>query len=254
MIIDADVHLSPLTEYETNMNLEKLLAAMEESGVDKALCWAHRPYVRDRLSEVQKYLYESMKRFPDRILGFGWIDPRLGMQAARDELHRCLYEYGFYGIKFNGSQNEHLNDDPDLVLPLVEEIARCGSVLALHTGADACENTHPLRVRNIAKRYPELRILMVHMGGASSSDLSLSAIEVAKECKNVTIIGSEIGTRALLKAIRELGADRVCFGSDTPFGVMRAEVGKYQGMLKGVATEEEKELIFSGNIRRVLGV
>ena len=114
MIIDADVHLSPLTEYETNMNLEKLLAAMEESGVDKALCWAHRPYVRDRLSEVQKYLYESMKRFPDRILGFGWIDPRLGMQAARDELHRCLYEYGFYGIKFNGSQNEHLNDDPDL--------------------------------------------------------------------------------------------------------------------------------------------
>ena len=38
MIIDADVHLSPLREYETNMNAEMLMESMEEAGVDKALC------------------------------------------------------------------------------------------------------------------------------------------------------------------------------------------------------------------------
>ncbi len=46
MIIDADVHLSPLREYETNMNAEMLMESMEEAGVDKALCWVHRPYIR----------------------------------------------------------------------------------------------------------------------------------------------------------------------------------------------------------------
>lgn len=125
MMIDADVHLSPLKEYETNMDAEMLIKSMEESGVDKALCWGHRPYVRSMLREIQRYLYESSKRYPDKILGFGWIDPRLGRANARDELHRCLYEYGFYGVKFNGAQNEHMNDDPDMVLPLIEEPASC---------------------------------------------------------------------------------------------------------------------------------
>ena len=49
MIIDADVHLSPLREYETNMNAEMLMESMEEAGVDKALCWVHRPYIRSML-------------------------------------------------------------------------------------------------------------------------------------------------------------------------------------------------------------
>lgn len=147
-----------------------------------------------------------------------------------------------------------MNDDPEMVLPLVEEIARCNAVLALHMGADAYEGTHPHRVRNIAKRYPELKILMVHMGGAALSDLSASAIEVAKECPNVTIIGSDIRARSLLKGIREVGPDRICFGSDTPFEVMRAEVAKYKALLQGVVGEEEKELIFHKNISRVLGI
>ena len=92
------------------------------------------------------------------------------------------------------------------------------------------------------------------MGGAALSDLSASAIEVAKECPNVTIIGSDIRARPLLKGIREVGPDRVCFGSDTPFEVMRAEVAKYKALLQGVVSEEEKEMIFHKNISRVLGL
>ena len=77
---------------------------------------------------------------------------------------------------------------------------------------------------------------------------------MAKECPNVTIIGSDIRARSLLKGIREVGPDRICFGSDTPFEVMRAEVAKYKALLQGVVGEEEKELIFHKNISRVLGI
>ena len=68
--------------------------------------------------------------------------------------------------------------------------------------------------------------------------ISASAIEVAKECPNVTIIGSDIRARPLLKGIREVGPDRICFGSDTPFEVMRAEVAKYKALLQGVVGED----------------
>ena len=38
MIIDADVHLSPLREYETNMNAEMLMESMEEAVPENQRC------------------------------------------------------------------------------------------------------------------------------------------------------------------------------------------------------------------------
>jgi len=254
MIIDADVHISPLTEYASNTNAEKLIGLMDEAGVDKAMCWVQRPYSRNRLDEILKYQYEAVKKYPDRLIGYGWVDPMLGVDVARDMIKRCLNDYGFYGIKFNGCQNEHFNDDPVLVEPLIEEIIKANSTLAFHTGADAPELTHPYRLMHIAKKFPELKILMVHMGGASFHDLSHAAIEVAKECPNVYLIGSGIRTYPIIKAVKTLGAGRVCFGSDTPFEWMKVEVARYNTMLEGLVTEEEKDKIMYKNIADVIGL
>jgi predicted TIM-barrel fold metal-dependent hydrolase len=83
-------------------------------------------------------------------------------------------------------------------------------------------------------------------------DLSDAAIEMAQECPNLTLIGSAVRPRAILKAIKTLGADRVCFGSDTPFELMHVEVAKYNALLEREVTPEEKRLIMAGNIARLL--
>jgi predicted TIM-barrel fold metal-dependent hydrolase len=59
---------------------------------------------------------------------------------------------------------------------------------------------------------------------------------------------------AVLKAIKVLGADRVCFGSDTPFALMRVEVAKYNALLDGEVTPEEKQMIMADNIARLMGL
>ena len=66
-------------------------------------------------------------------------------------------------MKLNGAQNSYYIDDLELTGSIIEEIAQSGKVLAFHVGADAYEYTHPFRVAKIAKMYPELKILMVHM-------------------------------------------------------------------------------------------
>ena len=58
----------------------------------------------------------------------------------------------------------------------------------------------------------------------------------------------------ILKAIRTLGADRLCFGSDTPFSLMHVEVAKYRALLEGEVTPEEEALIMGGNIARLFGL
>jgi predicted TIM-barrel fold metal-dependent hydrolase len=253
MIIDADTHISPTGEDAMAITYGALLRRMDHAGVDKALTWLRPPYMRE-IAESNAYVYEATQHHPDRILGFGWADPHLGVERSKDDVKRCIYEYGFCGVKLNGAQNSYYIDDPMLSLPLVEEIAKTGKLLAFHVGTDAYEATHPFRVAKVAKMFPELRILMAHMGGVAHHDLSNAAIEMAQECPNLFLIGSAVRARAILKAIKMLGASRVCFGSDTPFELMHVEVAKYHALLEDEVTLEEKQQVMGGNIARLVGL
>lgn len=253
MIIDADTHISPTGEDAMAITIEELVRRLDRAGVDRALTWLRPPYMRE-IDDSNAYVHEATQRYPDRILGFGWADPHLGLENAKEAIRRCIDDYGFYGVKLNGAQNSYYIDDPKLSLPLVEEIARTGKLLAFHVGTDAYETTHPFRVAKVARMFPELQILMVHMGGVAHHDLSNAAIEIARECPNLFLVGSGVRSRAILKAIKTLGAERVCFGSDTPFEVTHVEVAKYHALLEGEVTPQEKQLIMAGNIARLMGL
>ena len=248
MIIDADVHITTTGE---GIAIEELIRRMEKAGVDKALTWLQPPYMRE-IDGLNEYVYKAVRSYPEKILGFGWADPNLGIGKARDMVKKCIYEYGFYGVKMNGAQNSYFIDDPVRAMPVVEEIAKTGKIIAFHVGADAYEFTNPFRVAKIARLYPEMQVLMVHMGGAGFPNMSRAAIEAALECPNMTMIGSAIGSYAILNAIRQLGAGRVCFGSDTPFEPMHVELAKYNALLDGELSEEEKYNVMAGNIIRLL--
>jgi len=253
MIIDADTHISPTGEDAMAITVDELLRRMDRAGVSKALTWLRPPYMRE-IDGSNAYVYQAMKRHPDRILGFGWADPRLGVDRAKDMVRRCIEEYGFFGVKLNGAQNSYYIDDPVLSIPVIEEIARTGKLLAFHVGTDAFEQTHPFRVGKIARQFPQVQILVVHMGGVGFADLSNAAVEIAQEYPNLTLIGSAVRAVAVLKAIKTLGAHRVCFGSDTPFALMHVELAKYNALLDGEVSEGEKEDIMAGNIARLMGL
>jgi predicted TIM-barrel fold metal-dependent hydrolase len=252
MIIDADVHISPTPESGNSISHEELLKRMEKARVNKAVTWLQPPYLRE-VDKANAYVYEAMQKHPDKILGFGWVDPNLGVEKAKKAVNKYAHEYGFYGIKLNGAQNNFYIDDPILSIPVIEEIAETGKLLAFHVGADAYDRTNPFRVAKIAKRFPMLQILMVHMGGVAFDDLTDAAIEVAKECSNLTLIGSGVRSNPILKAIRTLGSSRICFGSDTPFEPMHVEVARYEALLDGLS-EKDRFNVMAGNIARLLSL
>lgn len=254
MIIDADVHMTPYRTRGVGMQAEELIERMDNSGVDAALTWVQLPYVRTELDVVQKNLYEKSKLYPKRFYPIGWADPTLGVDVAIDTVKRCVEEYGFYGVKLNGKQNDFRIDDPKISMPVVEAIAKTGKVMAFHIGADGYDKTHPYKLMKIAKLYPESKILMVHMGGVAFDDLSKEAIEVAQECPNVTLVGSGVRIPSILNAVQTLGAHRVCFGSDTPFELMWVCIAQYEALFKKILTPEEFDMIMYKNIANVLGI
>lgn len=252
MIIDADCHLSSQKFDSLAIMAGDLVETMDKAGVGRALIWLKPPYDKNIDPENQT-IYAATKAYPGRFLPMGWTNPRLGQQRAADIIRQCYEGYGFLGIKFNGAQDEYVIDDDRLVMPLIEMAAGYGKPIAFHIGADYYENTHPYRLRRIAQTFPEITFLMVHMGGAGTPPLARSAIEAAQACPNMVLIGSAIDERYVLNALNTLGTDRICFGSDTPFGLMHVRLAMYRALLRDFS-DEDQEKIFCENIIRAMGI
>ena len=251
MIIDADCHISSARHDEYAMTAEDLLPLMDRAEIDRALIWLKPPY--DRAIEPEnEAVHRAVEQHSDRFIGFGWTNPRLGEERAAAAIDRCIEEYGFLGVKFNGAQDGYVIDD-ERVLPLIERVTSRGRIVAFHIGGDFPENTHPMRLGSIAREFPQATFLMIHMGGAAFPALERAAIEVASEHQNVHVIGSAIHERAILQAVDSLGAERVSFGSDMPFFLNHVRLGMYRAMLRD-HPERDAELILGGNMVRLLGL
>lgn len=248
-IIDFDTHIAAKKE-NIALNAEDLLQAMDKAGTDKAVCWPMVTYTR-QISNDNRAIWEASKKYPDRIIPFGGVNPRLGTEEAMNELNLCIDEYGFKGVKLNGGRDQYYIDDPVLAMPLISKIAEKKLILALHSGHKDPVFSHPFIVGKIAKLFPQLTIIMVHMGGPQG--LHDAAIQVCKECPNIYPAASSSLPKAIIKAIKELGPERVLFATDTPFSLGYTEAAVYDAILKDFDTRT-RELVMGGNAARILNL
>ncbi len=249
MLIDADCHIAAGSH---GIGVDELLRRLDAAGVEKAVCWPMVTYTRDIYPDNHA-IYHGYRTHPDRIIPFCGVNPKLGVQQAREELKRCIEDYGVLGVKLNGARDSYYIDDPELSLPLVQTIAERGIALAFHCGANDFERTHPFRIASISDAFPNLRIMIVHMGGGAHPSMSNAAIDLAKRYPNWWLIDSEAGYRDVHRALQALGADRVCYGSDTPFVPMRFEWGIRQVVYQDLSAAE-RAMVFGNNIARLLGL
>jgi hypothetical protein len=251
MIVDADCHISSHKFDGLAITADELIAQMDRNGVDKALIWLKPPYNKD-IAPENRAVYDASKHYPGRFLPFGWANPRLGDEVTRAAIRQCFEEFGFLGIKFNGAQDGYVIDDAT-VLPHIEYAASFGKPLAFHSGADFYENTHPYRLGHIAGLFPQTRFLLIHIGGAGTPALDRAAIETAQAHPNITLIGSNVGEHAILRAITVLGADRVCFGSDAPFRMQHVQLAMVRALLRDLP-EAAQSAVLGGTILRTCGL
>lgn len=251
MIIDADCHISAHAP-EHGISVDALLRQLDALGIDRAVCWPMVSYTRE-IAADNRVIYEGYKAHPDRIIPFGGVNPRLGLNQARDELKRYIEEYGFKGVKLNGARDAYYIDDPQLSLPLVQMTAEAGIVLAFHCGVNDFEKTHPFRIAKLSDLFPDLPIMVVHLGGSGQPTMHDAAIELAGRYPTWYLIDSEADYRKVLVAIDRLGAERVCYGSDTPFCPTRFEYGMRQVWYQDLS-EDDKAKVMGGNMAKVFGL
>jgi len=247
MIFDADTHMSPYRNFDKSIDAAQWSAILDKAGIDKALAWL-LPQGVDNVSESNRYLYDCAKEY-QKLLPFGWVNIREGLGKAISDVEQCIGEFGFSGVKLNGAQGKYNIDCAD-AMKVCERIAKLGGMIAFHIGMDAPDFTDPKRAANVAKEFPETKVLMVHMGGAWEIDCGDKVIEIAKENPNMVLIGSHIAIDKVASAIRALGAERVLYGSDIPFADPQMCLSEYRQMLASF-TEEEKNAVLGDNAKRL---
>ncbi len=118
-------------------------------------------------------------------------------------------------------------------------------VFSLHT-ADEIET-----MGRLAKEHPSITFVFAHPGEIGRLN---SHIEIMKTTPNVYLDLSGTGLfryGMLARLVKEVGADRILFGTDYPICNAGMYVG---GVIYEEITEEERKMIFSSNAKRILGI
>jgi hypothetical protein len=109
---------------------------------------------------------EFVDAHADRLIGFGAVhpfDPR-----CLDELERCRVDLRMPGVKL-GANYQNFDPLEPRALAVYEVAQRHRMPVMLHIGTSPVRDApiryaHPLLIDEIAMRYPELRVVMAHLG------------------------------------------------------------------------------------------
>jgi 2,3-dihydroxybenzoate decarboxylase len=244
-------------------NDDQRIAAMDDAGIDIFVLSQTSPGVQaekdaslavERAHESNDYMQALIKQHPDRYRGFAHLAMQ-DVQAACDELKRCVEEFGFLGAMVNGQTNGiYLDDkcyDPfwqravDLDVPVYIHPADPhiqpwvirdypvlqGTVLGWTT--DNASHFMRLLFSGLFDRFPDLMIILGHMGetlpyvlwridSRYATTNNVSGLKKAKPSdyfrSNLVITTTGLCQDSSLQcALTEMGDDRVLFSVDYPY-------------------------------------
>lgn len=226
--------------------VERTVETAERLGIDTLCC--SRPITGGALAEIAAVreandsVLAAMKRYPERIAGFAFIQPGNG-QAAVDEISRCV-DAGMIGVKL---YNQYKYSDPmvfsiaekciDLRIPLLGHSAHLTDA---KTMAAQPKTSDSLDFCTLSWRYPDLMLILGHINGGGDWEWAIKGL---RECPKVYLdtSGSVLESDTIEMCIRELGVERLLFATDQ---TMEGGVGKILG---ADITEDQRQAIFSGN-------
>jgi predicted TIM-barrel fold metal-dependent hydrolase len=178
-------------------------------------------------------------------MGFVYVNPQHG-QASLAELDRCVRDGPMVGVKLWIAM---ACSRPELD-PIAARAGELGVPVLQHaywrTAGNPPDESTPPDVAALAARHPKTSFICAHSG--SDWERGFRAIRTAKNVW-AEICGSDPTAGMVEMAVRELGAERVLYGSDAPGRGFASQLAKVYG---ADVPLESKRLILRGNLERLL--
>lgn len=241
MIIDAHIHIGKWSEifFNYESTVAQAIEVMKSSGVNAAVCMpADATDNEDLFSET----YNN----PDFKFYFkAWINPKdkkldLFLEKNIDNISLFKVHPSIQRTRItDGSYDKYIKLASEKKKPIVVHCGRWQEIASYH---------YPLE---LADKYPDLILILAHLGGDQPS-LYLDCAKTIqdKKYKNV-YLGTESVREFYFvnKVVNTVGAEKVIFGSDYNLGLPLTYIPIIESL---DIPAPDKELIFSGNILRLM--
>jgi len=179
------------------------------------------------------------------VLGYCYVNPQ-HREESLEEIERCVVGGGMVAVKLWVA----VKASDRRVDPIMERAADLGVPVLQHawykTTGNLPDESSPADVADVARRFPTLTIQMAHLHGGGPRGVA----DIAP-CPNVVVdtSGGDPETWLVEFAVRELGPERVVFGSDAPGRAFGVQLGKVTG---AGLTKREREMVLYKNMERIL--
>lgn len=249
MIWDAHCHLSGVPGRTPDERMAQLIAYADRLGIER-LCvsmgmrWSYDPTPEDMRQQNDEVL-AALKRWHHRAFGFVYVTPN-HVEASLAELDRCVRDGPMVGVKLWVARR---CSAPELD-PIVKRATELQVPVLQHTYLKATGNlpgeSTPMDLAELARRHPEACFIGAHLGG----DFEQGA-RAFRDCRNVCadLCGTDPMAGMTEMAVRELGAERVLYGSDAGGRSFASQLGKVLG---ASISDAAKRLILGKNLKRLL--
>ncbi len=248
-VIDCHAHLHHHSHADWAKEDAQLIDAADRLGIDQLCCsilTPRRPATAAGFRECNDSIREALKRYPGRVLGYCYVNPGHKAEAA-DEVKRRVRDEGFIGVKL---YNEFTCTDP-IVSPIIELAIEFGVPILHHAGhihyplADQPRISDGGHLAELARRYPEAKLICAHICGGGDWEWSIKALRHAPSVYLDTS-GSVTVDGVMEMATKVLGVDRLVFGCDMS---MTAGVGRLRA---AELDEAAKRKILGDNMAAIL--
>ncbi len=251
----ATLYSSPEAKVAT---ADELIDSMDKEGIDVSVILNGGWTTHELCVETNDYILESITRYPGRLIGFCTVQPR-SLDAAIAEIERCAAG-GIRGVgEIRPDRQLFELTEHEIMEPLVEVMVKHNLILLTHASEPVGHqypgkgNVTPDMLYPFITSFPDLTVVCAHWGGG----LPFYALmpEVKEAMGNVyfdTAASPFLYSPQIYSQVVQLvGADKILFGSDYPL-LAQSRFLKEIGSLD--LPQETKDLILSGNARRLLGI
>ena len=261
-IIDAHAHIYPekiaakATEtigvfYDIKMDMpagtaERLLINGKSAGISRFVVHSVATTAH-QVRSINEFIKREVEAHPE-FIGFITLHQDLTEEEIAHEVDLAI-ENNMHGIKLHPDFQKFNIDDE-----AVEKFYRAADgrlPFLFHIGDDRYDYSKPERLVRIAKKYPNTTFIAAHFGGYrcwGDAELYVGLDNVYFDtCSSLPFISAEEAKRL----IDLLGADRFFFATDFPMWDASGELERFN---KIPLTEKEREMILSGNIKRLLNI
>ena len=237
---------------------DELIASMDKDGIDISVIVNIGWTTHELCVETNDYILESVARYPKRLIGFCTVQPN-SYDAAIAEIERCA-KGGIRGVGEIRPDMQFFDlGDEVLMEPFVEVLQKHKLILLTHTSEPVGHDypgkggITPDMLYPFITSFPDLTIVCAHWGGG----LPFYALmpEVKQAMNNVffdTAASPYLYSPQIYNQVIQLvGGDKILFGSDYPLLAQ----SRYLKQIDSLdLPDETRNLILSGNARRLLGI